>query len=39
MLNFPYNPITSELRSLKRYQARLSRHRKARDYALLAWGC
>jgi len=39
MLNFPYNPITPELRSLKRYQARLSRHRKSRDYTLLAWGC
>jgi len=30
MLNFPYPPVAPELRSLKRYQTRLLRHRKLR---------
>jgi len=30
MLNFPYIPAAPELRSLKRYQTRLLRHRKLR---------
>lgn len=38
MLNFPYKPESPELRSLKRYQACLIRHRKSRAFMLLAWG-
>ena len=34
MLDFPYCPVSSELRSLKRYQSSLVRHRKLRETAL-----
>jgi len=38
MLNFPYTPAAPELRSLKRYQTRLLRHRKLRAVTLLQEG-
>lgn len=31
MLDFPYYPVTPELRSLKRYQSSVARHRKLRE--------
>ena len=38
MLTFPYTPAAPELRSLKRYQARLLRHRKSRGVMVLQEG-
>jgi hypothetical protein len=38
MLNFPYAPVAPELRSLKRYQARILRHRKLRAVRVLREG-
>jgi hypothetical protein len=34
MFDFPYNPVSPELRSFKRYQFSLARHRKLRDVPL-----
>jgi len=35
MLDFPHSPVSPELRSFKRYQSRLTRHRKLRTAALV----
>jgi len=34
MLDFPYDPVSPELRSLKRYQSSLARHLKSREASL-----
>ena len=36
MLDFPYTPVSPKLRSLKRYQSSLVRHRKSRDISQMA---
>jgi hypothetical protein len=34
MFDIPYSPVSPELRSLKRYQSSVARHRKLREPAL-----
>ena len=34
MLDFPYSPVSPELRSFKRFQSSLARRRKSHDAAL-----